>query len=499
MFQKIQYELFILYFHENSKLLFIHSTRRNEDIYESLAEQFSGVTKRKLSLSKINRVLTNLKNPEFFNIGMRNSIQTSSTESYRIITGPSAQKAIRKSDGRLFHRGHCFGKGTDDTGEVTIGYSSGSKVWSNSYLTIPQFIKWCNDIANKITSKGTTLTNSPLDFIPVSEEVNTIPDKYIISLDWNNETYKNPPIISIKNSSIDFDNIQLLDLELEVKDRYEGIVEIVFRYYDIEFNVHFSLENDRLFKSEDSLARSIFIKRQYSDISLLDYLNANPLVLYFSDFSSLIGHEYYRKNYDDLILIDEDALEPIEWEENGVDIQCEFGEASDGKISIHDFLNKYLSDRNFDFLYYDHGTGEIADFITAKEYDNRVVIQFYHCKRSGDKKAGDRVGDVYEICGQVIKSSMWTDLNKLKRKLRNRMNTHEKANDNPKNYVRDSYDRFLGVMASGETKMFEFEIILVQPGISKSGLSEKISNILAATDDFCVNQGYLPIRVFCSE
>jgi len=46
MFQKIQYELFILYFHENSKLLFIHSTRRNEDIYESLAEQFSGVTKR---------------------------------------------------------------------------------------------------------------------------------------------------------------------------------------------------------------------------------------------------------------------------------------------------------------------------------------------------------------------------------------------------------------------------------------------------------------------
>lgn len=136
---------------------------------------------------------------------------------------------------------------------------------------------------------------------------------------------------------------------MEVKDRYEGIVEIVFRYYDIEFNVHFSLENDRLFKSEDSLARSIFIKRQYSDISLLDYLNANPLVLYFSDFSSLIGHEYYRKNYDDLILIDEDALEPIEWEENGVDIQCEFGEASDGKISIHDFLNKYLSDRNFDF------------------------------------------------------------------------------------------------------------------------------------------------------
>jgi len=80
---------------------------------------------------------------------------------------------------------------------------------------------------------------------------------------------------------------------LEVKDRYEGIVEIVFRYYDIEFNVHFSLENDRLFKSEDSLARSIFIKRQYSDISLLDYLNAILWYYTLVIFSSLIGHEYY--------------------------------------------------------------------------------------------------------------------------------------------------------------------------------------------------------------
>jgi len=47
--------------------------------------------------------------------------------------------------------------------------------------------------------------------------------------------------------------------------------------------------------------------------------------------------------------------------------------------------------------------------------------------------------------------------------------------------------------------MFEFEIILVQPGITKSRLSEKISSVIVAADDFCVNQGYLPIRVFCSE
>ena len=243
---------------------------------------------------------------------------------------------------------------------------------------------------------------------------------------------------------------------------------------------------------------SIFINRQYGDISLLDYLNANPLVIYFSDFSSLIGHEYYKKNYNDLILIDEDILEPIEWEENGVDIECEIDNPSHGKISIQEFLNKYLSGKEYDFLYYDHGTGEIADFIAAKEHDKRIVLQFYHCKGSGGEKSGDRVNDVYEVCGQVIKSSMWTDLKKLKRKLKARMITHQNSSDNPNNYIRDSYDKFLEVLASGETKMFEFEIILVQPGIAKSRISEKSSSVIAAADDFCVNQGYLPIRVFCS-
>ena len=88
---------------------------------------------------------------------------------------------------------------------------------------------------------------------------------------------------------------------------------------------------------------------------------------------------------------------------------------------------------------------------------------------------------------------MWTDLKKLKRKLKARMITHENSSDNPNNYIRDSYDKFLEVLASGETKMFEFEIILVQPGITKSRLSEKISN---AGTRYC--EQYLPIRVFCS-
>ena len=324
-----------------------------------------------------------------------------------------------------------------------------------------------------------------------------MPDKYIISVDWNNETYQNPPIII--NRNLGFKNLQLLDIELQVIEQSKGKIDILFKHSNFEFIIHFSLADNKLFRSEDEVANSIFISKQYREIPLLDYLNINPLVLYFSDFSSLIGYEYYKKNFDDLILTDEDILEPIDWEENNVDIECEIDNPSAGKISIQEFLNYYLSNKQYEFLYYDHGTGEIADFIAVKEYDNRIVIQFYHCKGSGGEKAGDRVNDVYEVCGQVIKSSIWTDIRKLNRKIKDRMNTHENASDNPHNYIRDSFEKFMEVIDSGLTKMIEFEIVLVQPGITKSGLSEKISSVIAAADDFCNNQGFVPLRVFCSK
>lgn len=155
----------------------------------------------------------------------------------------------------------------------------------------------------------------------------------------------------------------------------------------------------------------------FDEIALLKYLNENPLILYFNDFSSLVGNEYYRKNFDEPILINKDILEPINWLNKGVDITKEFGRVSIGKQSIQEYLNLYLIDKGLDFIYYDHGTGEIADFLTAKIYEKHITIQLYHCKGAGGESPGDRVGDVYEVCGQVVKSTLWTELKRLKVKL----------------------------------------------------------------------------------
>ncbi|MFD3156708.1 DEAD/DEAH box helicase [Haloimpatiens sp. FM7330] len=498
MFQKIQYDLFVIYYDRANKLLFINATIKTEEIYKTIAEAYTKSIPKRLPISKINKVLANLKNTEFFNIGMRNGVQSSNTESYRIISGSNAQKAIRKTDGRIYHRGHCFGKGIGENGEITVGYSSGSKVWSNSYLSIPMFLKWCKYIASKINSKVVVKTNSALDFLPISEEVTSFPKGTVISADWNKETYIKPPIIKCKNDIENLPHIQLLDTELEIISSTNELLVIALKHKYFKFKIKFSLNDTKYFACSDENINNFYIVKMFDEITLLQYLNENPLTLYFNDFSSLVGNEYYRKNYVEPILINQDILETINWLDKGVDITKEFGKVATGKQSIQEYLNLYLIEKDLNFIYYDHGTGEIADFITAKIYETHITIQLYHCKGAGGKSPGDRVGDVYEVCGQVVKSTLWTELKRLKSKLRDRMKSHDDSNDNPGNYKRDSYEKFLEIINLGETMAIYFEIVLVQPGISKLGMSEKISSVIASADDFCINQGYEHIKVLCS-
>ena len=101
---------------------------------------------------RLNKALNDLTATEFFNVGMRNRVMSNTTESYRIITGPNADRSVLKSDGRLYHRGHAFGRASEDGTVVTIGLSSASKIWSNKSSKLPELISWCKKLAQRISS-----------------------------------------------------------------------------------------------------------------------------------------------------------------------------------------------------------------------------------------------------------------------------------------------------------------------------------------------------------
>ena len=60
----------------------------------------------------------------------------------------------------------------------------------------------------------------------------------------------------------------------------------------------------------------------------------------------------------------------------------------------------------------DDGKGEAADIVAIRlvgdtTAPSRIDVEFYHCKYSQEATPGQRIKDLYEVCGQAQKSISW--------------------------------------------------------------------------------------------
>ena len=119
---QVSHSLIVLFYHPGSDLLFVGSSAHDPTTYALIVESLTAASVRPLAPYELQRVLRGLAGAVFFNVGMRR--RAGHHESYRIMSGGAADKAIQLSDARFFDHGHCFGKGVDSGDAVTIGFST---------------------------------------------------------------------------------------------------------------------------------------------------------------------------------------------------------------------------------------------------------------------------------------------------------------------------------------------------------------------------------------
>lgn len=489
-FEKSEYDLFVLYYHLNAGLLFINASRRSISLYDRLAEQLTGGDHRVLPLYKVARVIRGITDIECFNIGMRKRVRGGG-ESYRILTGPKTQNVVGASDGRLFHQGHIYARGDLGDRKVTIGYSSGSKVWSNRNLQIPQLIDWCVELGDNIASSATVKTGSKLDVLSHGEQLKQIPD-HVTAADWPPEAYQHHFNIRYRDSNGHEQTVSFLDGEFEVDRNTSDTnqVRLSLMLPGLRWEICFSIQGQLLFSDGGTNQGEILLDAGREEVELLTYLNHHPLSFYTSDFSRFEGVELFRANHD-IDPYSRDSVVAIDWNAASVNIECEVEGAEDGKLSIHTYFENHLVPQN-DVVFYDHRTGEVADFITFHDSNERLTISFYHCKGAGGSQPGNRVGDVYEVTGQVIRSIRWVEKpHDLLTKIRGRTLSGSRFAKGDANIIEQ-------LLKAAQAKTIYYRIGLVQPGISAAALDDNTLHVLAAADDYVRQTGSYEMVVFGS-
>lgn len=491
----IESDLFIFFQDADSHLLFMCASRRSEGLYQFLAQSFRAVSPTVLPLVRVNRALNGLEAPEFFNVGMRNRVASNTTESYRIVTGSNADKGIGRGDARLYHRGHAFGRGSDEGETVTIGLSSASKIWSNKAAKLPELIAWCTKLARRINSNQVPVTGSGLDLLDTGEEIEALPPN-IMAVGWPSTVYRHPATLRYARGGQEV-TAQLLDFDLTIDEAESDETEIVIVLSDqagFEFRATFSFETDRFFEPYTADEPDAVIVREHEETPLIDFLNGEMPEFYTADLSLVHGYSMLRAPAEDLPPFDPAMVEPFDWIAHNVDIGREFGAGRRGQISVHACLEAVLAASTNAVVYYDHGSGEIADFIAVEEAEGRLVIRFYHCKGAGGAAPGHRVGDVYELAGQAVKSVIWALKQRVLGNIRRRF-TQQKGSAR---FIKGDLDLLERLLIEAAAAQIDFEFIAVQPGLKKDGLPPDLGNVLAAASDHLIRGNFRALKVMAS-
>jgi len=492
----VQADLFVVHQDTKSKLLFMCASQRSDGLYDELARSFAGANPRPLPLARLNRALNDLTSPEFFNVGMRNRVSSSTTESYRMITGSNADKAVLPSDGRLYHRGHVFGRATDAGQQVTIGLSSASKIWSNRSSKIPQLIEWCATLADRINSDRVPITGSGLDYLEVGEVIDALPDA-IVAVNWPQHIVRQYPGFEAIVGGRTY-QAKLLDLDIAVDREQSSLDTVVIAFsYGEEFTYRatFSFRTDRYFEPAPGPQPDLHVEHDRGYVPMVDFLNTNPLWLYTAGLGLVEASSYIGPPADDRPFLDLNQIEVAPWVEERVNIRREFGDAGEGLRSVHEWLEGRLAVSESAVVYYDHGTGEVADFVavTGRE-GGGLLIQLYHCKGAGGASPGHRLDDMYEVAMQAVKSVTWglkqRILSTIKRRFTQRVGSHR--------FVKGDLELLERLLNGATPAQIEFECIAVQPGLAKDGLPASLEQVLAASSDHLVRAAFRPLRVIAS-
>lgn len=488
----VEYDLFIFYFDPESSLLFICASARRDGLYRRIVRDLVGYDPKILGLSELNRALKELEQARFYNVGMRNRQQSSLTESYRMLTGSHVDEAIRAEDARLFHRGHCFGSAIENGNEVTIGLSSASKIWSNTSFSLPELLSWCKNLARKIVDERAAVTGSNLDLLQMGQIIDAVPAR-VLWAEWDKDVYIDPPFAKFEVDGRPLED-SLTQFNLEVEQSDARGARLLLEGPSLETRIRFRIAESPQFSylSEEQTKVELVFGRRAEDV--VDYLNDNPLNLMLDDWSRVCGDEHFPAPAEPYSPFDFQQIKAVDWQAGGVDIRVEYadnrGRVADNSIQV--FLARQLDVDGNAVVFWDHGSGEAADFIVLRPAgDDGVDVTLFHCKGAGGAQPGNRVDDVYEVCAQAVKSMIWCDLPRLVDRSIDRMRRKKGVGQ----LVRGD----VALMQELATRRpVKFGMVVVQPGITKANVEQRLAEVLAASDYYLVRGGHQRLEVWAS-
>ncbi|MFF2853864.1 DEAD/DEAH box helicase [Peribacillus sp. NPDC058002] len=497
----LSWTLIILIWNPDQKLLYINSSD-NSSLYKEIANQVIENAKL-INEMQVFKSLYNIDRLRLQNVGMK--LFLAKDIRYRMSVGSDLSEAIPLMEKQRSQKSYVVGAGFENGEPVNIGCSYKGRIWTKLQGNLFTLKKWCNNVGEKLTNSSID-PNQVLIECLVPERISEIPDVVPIGIDWDYEVYKeNETRFQFKVGNIEknLSEVELSIKSFDVKDH----IEIELKIGEIYIPINFRVFNDFIdgfdegvpnFRFEITSEDQVQVKYGSKRVPLLDFLDIYTPTIWFADGSSLTRNDYIVLKHE-INLYNREALIPFDW--TNVDISKESQHVNPKvKDSIQYKMIQYLKEKDYDVIYDDDGSGEIADIVTIKEVENELKIQFYHLKYAQKGRVSAAIANLYEVCGQAQKSTQWK-YKSGKEFFSHLLRRHVKTYSGEQCSRLEKGDlEFLETLKTKAKKKIpmSYEIYIVQPSISQKNVNDDILTLLGVTENFIKETTGIDLKVICN-
>lgn len=497
----LRWSYFIVFWESEKNLLFIHSSD-NSSVHKELAQSIIGENAEIINGEnggKVFRVLSGIKMFKLQNLGLTEVLGKLVRFVMRV--GSDIEPALSRQQLNQTKKAMIFGSGYELGNEVSIGCSYKGRIWSRRKNDIRTFTKWCKRLGDKVTDKNID-ANEVLKDCLVAKAINERPTHYPFYVDWGKDIYLSSEIrftFLTTSKSYELYNLDLVLVSPSESDdlliglEFQGELITTLKLELFEKNEGY---ND--FKFVRTAGQEVRVKYGTKIKSLEKYFYEDTPAIWFANGDFLEGN-----NYIELKSIGQafkaQNISPMQW--TGVDISSESqGVDPKKKNSIQYYFIQELLKSDYDIIYDDDGSGEIADVLTIRHSPKLITVELYHLKYAKGGRIGRDIGNLYEVCGQAQKSVNWK-FKKSKELLEHLLRRETKK------YLGKECSRLSLGSITDLTHIIdlvhnrvpmEFEIYIVQPGLSKSNVSAEQLTLLGVTETYLKERALIDLNVIGS-
>jgi superfamily II DNA or RNA helicase len=499
-----EWELYVVIWSSEQNLLFINSST-NSGEYKALAQAVAGETATVIKGQDVFRTFAGVNRLRLQNVGLTEQLGRNVRYTGRM--GADIEPALPDVQLRRARKSVLSGSGYEDGEKVTVGASRKGRIWSHRRDRVDQLAAWCKKIGAKLLDNRI----NPDEVLKGTLDAKTLlerPAKMPISIDWPEEMYTTPEalwsvVVGTREYGLSELGLEIVSPNIGGTLRFALAAENERAELELELFETEEIPNYRFVVCGDTRVQVRHGERAEPE-NATEFFYNNPPVIWFSDGSSLEGNQYVELKIEYLPY---EAAKIQAWDWTGVDIRKESQGERKEPDSVQARVIRELRARDYHMIVDDDGKGEAADIVAIRLVGDtaaptRIDVEFYHCKYSQESTPGQRVKDLYEVCGQAQKSISWMSSPQKRTDLFTHLLRREASRQDAgysSRYEVGNGELLQTIREMSRLCPMSLKIYIVQPGVSKANATRDQLELMSVTENHLMETFQLGFGVIASE